>query len=385
MAKDNPDIPEWFDLSNYTFFRDLSSKSLSQELYIRQLQLEMLDNEPRYTIDELIFITNSIIKVRTEGQGMPFEYKLVELLEENMGINPPIELYWDDLTPIPMLKTDDTAPKKLKKAARKLTYGDVNSTFKVPLVMSNIFNENHALINLYFEALMESSDEQESSSQLQQFYEDYIAPFKKKLIKLYNTIDPLDLQEISIPEATDTNLSIGAYRNQFKFAFSDTPFEKHIIEYDPNFLPIILDLNSPDDVILQDIQNIINTSRKPNKIKDTNKIHKQKGDDARSGGKKIIKSIIEKRVIPFIDLLIWEKENNYDMSDNWFKKAIYPDLFKHNIHVQELVIYDTVRPLANKCLDSNWLKSFYSFDIQKYNDFEKNPTFLYPFINKARF
>ena len=382
MAKDNPGVPEWFDLGNYCYLRELSSKSLIQELYIRQVQFEFTNNKENYSAEEITFIKNCITRARNEGQGLPLNYFHIEQLEDHRGKGYHIDVYWNNNIPIPMLNKDDTIHEQLKTSASRLTYGDINQHYKIPLIISTIFNDNYEQIidfTLHIEYLfrnfkINATCFNDIFCKMEQSQQDNYILLKKNLSELYITIDSSKFFETVVPDVIDKRISIGYYQTLLHLLFRDTPFHKHLTGFNTNILPIKLDLNSPNSKIIEEVKNIINNARTLDHIEDIGNIINKTSNDKSSGGKKIIKSIIEKRVIPYLDLLIWAKEKKYDLTDEWYRETIYPDLIEI---FSKRIIYDTIKPMSKNCLNLKWLESFFNFDVKCYNDFEENPYYLY--------
>ncbi len=67
-------------------------------------------------------------------------------------------------------------------------------------------------------------------------------------------------------------------------------------------------------------------------------------------GPSTIKRIIEYRVIPMLDLMIWAKINGFEYSAEQLSRVLYPDMIVSAKHVN-----DTRKPFAMKFIDENYV------------------------------
>ncbi|WP_340609414.1 DUF6387 family protein [Xenorhabdus bharatensis] len=87
-----------------------------------------------------------------------------------------------------------------------------------------------------------------------------------------------------------------------------------------------------------------------------------------------LKKLITYKVIPFIDLLIWEMAYNKKISNEMYARILFPLTASDSEIMSGVQIKDTVRPFINKILNDNFLREILFF-IKK-NEYLKDMRFL---------
>ncbi|OBU11015.1 DUF6387 family protein [Morganella psychrotolerans] len=106
-----------------------------------------------------------------------------------------------------------------------------------------------------------------------------------------------------------------------------------------------IDLNDPDELLLDDFNSLIKEWRKELKIKEP---------DLLSGKWEFIrKRILDYKIIPLIDLMSWAKSNNYSITYEVYAVSLFPDGEKGS-----LAIPQTILPFLEKILSINSLEKY---------------------------
>ncbi len=377
MRKENPKTPKWFNLNKYAFLENLPSRLLCHELYIRQQQWYGTNgtlNEDA-TVEErmgfLIWIKSSINDAREYGQAHFLDYELAKHLRTELNDYSQLENFFGESTPVNTLNLAPTSPNKQRKPACRLTFADLHSNFLIPKPIADIFDKNiHELKQFFYELHLICN------LNIFESFEDVLAEMGSegkdsfnKTLDLINQLDANSLKdEMVLPKPKEFDGSIEEYFDKVNYILSKSNLES--IKFGNTKEEYIkVDLTATDQTVLDDTEEIIKHARQIKNIESTEGIIETKPEDKSKGGIKILKSMIEQRIIPYIDLLLWEKENNFDLSDEWFMKRIFADKKAKKIEIQPNKIYTTVKPLTKKCLNSSWLNSFYSFDLNSYKDY----------------
>lgn len=384
VKKKNVTPPKWFNLEKYAFLTNLPSRLLCHEFYIRQQQWNFINGEiiQDATVEEkmtfMIWIKSSINCAREGGQAHFLDYDLAKHLRNEFSDYSELENFFGASTPVNTLNFSPTSPNKQRKPVCGLTFADIHKNFLIPKSLADIFDENMHNLNQFFYNLNHIF-ESNVFSDLENIFDEVYVEGKEKFDEIVGLVNSLDVNtlkdEMVLPKPKNFDGSIDEYFDRINFIIRNASLEINLLET-RNDLFMKVDLLSPNHVLLNEIIETIYQSRLLNEVESVDGIIERFPKNKKNGGIKILKSMIEQRIIPYIDLLIWEKENNFDLSDEWFLKRIFGDFKSRGVEYQHNKINTTVRPLTKKCLNSSWLKSFYSFDLNSYEDYFPRSSFL---------
>lgn len=355
MTKKVPNKPSWFNISKYENLKLLSSKQLCREVKFRLLQInhfkyKMLNANQTDDITSSHFEEELTTLCRQHG-GF---YKTHDYLIKNQlkidisGLTFPLEYLTDFYNEI------DNGYSLTKNqnfnSVSEISYQDLHSKMGQPTLICQFYEKYNKYLNGdYPESLIEAQN---------------------KISQEYNNLaitnQQIDSIDVSFPKG-NFGESVKDEIESMEVLFSFTPLYFSI----NNSLGLgyfKIDLSSPDEVIIDELISQVRDLRQKNIESEANLPINLVKDNKKHGGKREIKSLIENRVIPFIDLQIWALEKGYDLTNQWYMFILFQDHLEKNMILPQNKMSETIKPCANKWKNENWLSSFYRFDIEPLNN-----------------
>lgn len=388
------ELPDWFVKKDYSWFKSLNSKEISLELEIRRLQLFFLEksfdkNEihpffwgnPLLNANEVEEHLNNVYKelyevTRKNIQILTIEYNNSLNSNENMILKGAFLLYSKIVLHLYDLK-----------AARKTTVKEIVQNY-------SIMNSELRLL-AYYREIGDSKDDNVTNVKLLKKIEnaldelEFLESIKRKdgknftdddgLFKAKNGLT-LDLNldhlnsELFIGDwymSFNLDGSLDSEMDKLRSLFSGSGLNKSLPPEPQSKIIITVDVNSTDEQITRDVLKLTNEKRSQQNIKPPES-YQLKQDDKKSGGKRVMSSIIDQRIFQYIDLMIWAKQNKLKLTSDWYIQNIFKDLIEKNITVAHSKMNDTIKPLAKKCLNPKWLEMFFKLSIESYNQIHKS-------------
>ncbi len=369
------DTPDWVNLEKYKYLNGYCSKNICYEIEIRKLQLDRLKHPESIIIEDSVVCTFHID------------------LNEKEQILKTILL---DATRLECLfKESINGLGEIVVGTENPDY-DINKSTKLTLAYEQMYlSKSNILQNIF----LDKNDDYQNPLQSHHIESHFFVPRKvleiyeqalnepsvynndkldKKVLKEVVEEICLDYKEKDIPrkdyELMSNNFwfgfSLEAELVLLKELFLDTVFYKHLPEESKNFILTTIDISQPDEILIKNVLKIVNDKRKDNPelglvtdIKEKNK---------KNGGIREIKTLIEQRVVQYLDLYIWNIENNQESTSDWYLNHLYKDKKEKDIIISHSKMNDSIKPAAKKWLSKFWVNSFYHLDIPSYDSIMNN-------------
>ncbi|MCX7554263.1 DUF6387 family protein [Marinicella sp. S1101] len=360
-----PNVPNWFNLQNYDDYKSLSSKKLCEELMFRFSQHFVLKlaslretaiSEKEAKNSHLFNITRKSIKNRTGD-------------EQERVNNSCYQFRFD---------SNRLFTNQSNKAVTKVIFRDIeNYLLPKQYLEIHYYQEIEKLRDYYYDHLF---DEKLERDERQKIYESYINSNFNKIKESAKKLDEAffvdnDIRkiqtEIGTPFVRPTMEESAEDEVLFlRKIYKDTSFEKALPRLNFNlneFTFLKVNLGLPDELLIEEFLKTIKRTREKRNLSKNNRGIEFKELNRNDGAINYIKSLIDKRIIQYIDLYLWAKSNNYSPTLRWYIDTIFEDRITKGIEIPDQFITNTVKKIAKKWMNDNWIFSFYHFDLPSYN------------------
>lgn len=346
--KKSVQAPKWFKLEKYEIYKTFSSKQLCQEVKLRHMQLDFINNK---------ITENEINGIKIQWKGLLFD-----------DFRPHLSFLETVKSILPKNKPSGTsisheALESLIITFEELSLGE-NNLLKFGFVpesparlinyseLYNRYSTSPALASAYFE-IMTRAKKGETIS-------------KNEINEVYNKIPKSKhLEKGTLVKRSFCN-NVDSDLIKMKDIFSNTGFLQHVPTGSKELLYLAINPQAPDDSITSNVLKLVKDYREHQGIEVDQGLIQSKPNDKRGGGVKILKTFIEQRIIQYIDLYIWALENELNLTNAWFISKIFADVPRAE-PIPDSRLDQTIKPTAKKWLNPNWLNSYYLFDIESYN------------------
>lgn len=373
---ENPSIktPDWFKKKDYNTYKKLSTKEICVEIEIRRFQIQFLKNGvtlSNYYLDTLKrkFPLISISEIKSNLLD-----KLIAITREDFQFNSynynnsKSDFYY---TILGFILSEHSKIINKSNAVEKLQLKDIHQNYMVPRDIVMIYE-------LYSYSNIIDEFEDINMDKLKSVNKEYYQYRKNELPILLNEHDfykgeilsSLDDGYSDYLNYSYTESLIPMSNNFFSMSnqlFKNTDHNSKIPTVAKSELHLNIDINAANETIIEQVVSLVEQKREmyKNQYKD---IYNMSITDKKSGGFRIIKTLIEQRIIQYLDLYIWNLENNKNPTSDWYMQAIYQDKILKKITLQHSKMNDTIKPTAKKWLNEEWLGAVYQSDIPSYNE-----------------
>jgi len=383
MKKFDGDAPNWFYSKDYSVYKKFESKELCTEMENRRLLIKFIKDEiyiSRHYIDQLKkhLGIDDIPKIKSKLLDVLFDINRNDFYFNSYNYNLcNNEIIFITLGNILAENSKIIYRNKLNSGTvKKILISDIYDNFTVPkdiALIYEIYTYNHGT---NFEGDIDNSElsevikefllyrkvenpelvyEHDFKNSSDDGYSDYVNySFTEKLLPVYNHF----LGDLSAEKAI----------LKYKKLFKNSPYEDQLPKSSNSNLFLNIDVSAPDETIVKQTLALV-------KAKRNKKLNKYRGllnlkfDNKKNGGQRLIKTVIEQRIFQYIDLMIWNLENNHIVTSDWYIHKIFKDKVDKGISLQHSKMNDTIKPTSKKWLDQDWLNSFSHSSILSYNDF----------------
>lgn len=384
--------PNWFKNNDYSRYEKLNSKELAVELELRRLQIDFL-NKP-FTDNEINYLFSNV-KTYFKGKSKDEIYKvlmpkLLNVTRHDFRFNS--YEYNKSIDDIEYRLIKDVISKR-SNIIKMLN--DIKAVAKTSVAEISYFYTINALTHrvlAFYKFIHEDPFQEGHNYELLKQIEDKV--HEDTLIDGYiwenNKIETNNSDDDRIYFKDGLKLDTSwPIESEPLISFFDNFYDndkdldgemdkiRTILKYSEhsNDLPpkplsqlfLTVDVNSPDEQIINSLMELVNSKRLEQNLKLRNDILQIKINNKKSGGKRIIKTLIEQRIFQYLDLLIWNLEKKQKVTSDWYIQSLFSNEIRNGIIIPRTKMNDTIKPAVKKILNQNWLEAFFKLNLDSYN------------------
>jgi len=371
MKNTNIQSPNWFETKNYNHYKKLNSKELCIAIETRRLQIEYLNGnisidehyngleeikpEQRKIFHEKIFkVTREDFYFNSENYNKSIDDKDYYYISNMLALNSNI-ISGNVFISSPFISVDS------------LRLSDIQNNFMVSRDVADIYGRY--IFNMKNEDF--ENDNKNLFNEIaksREGIENYYVDIVKKENNFENPLDDNDFHSLPQYEFYSSKLTADDEMDLVRNLFDSNKVKyDYIAKSSDNKLFLKIDINAPNEVILKEVALLIENKRKTI-LTENKKLFNIKLKDKKTGGYRIIKTLIEQRIIQYLDLYIWNIENKQNPTSDWYMKVLYKNEKAKGQVIAHSKMNDTIKPNAKKWLNTDWLYSMYYIDIPPYNN-----------------